>query len=116
MPYRSVKAALVPFMKSLAIGGAPKGVRANMVSPGSIIEDGNTWGRQREENNERYQRTLSRNPMGRLNPGTDALLRAAIRDRDGASVPLGLDRDASAVMSHRNGRRERRGFARRVHQ
>ena len=37
MPYRSVKAALVPFMKSLAIDGAPKNVRANMVSPGSII-------------------------------------------------------------------------------
>ena len=33
-PYRSVKAALVPFVKSLAIDMAPKGVRANMVSPG----------------------------------------------------------------------------------
>jgi 3-oxoacyl-[acyl-carrier protein] reductase len=66
MPYRSVKAALVPFMKSLAIDGAPKGVRANMVSPGSIIEEGNTWGRQRDANSERYQRTLARNPMGRM--------------------------------------------------
>jgi len=66
MPYRSVKAALVPFMKSLAIDGASKGVRANMVSPGSIIEDGNTWGRQREAGSERYQRTLARNPMGRM--------------------------------------------------
>jgi 3-oxoacyl-[acyl-carrier protein] reductase len=66
MPYRSVKAALVPFMKSLAMEGASKGVRANMVSPGSIIEDGNTWGRQREANSERYQRTLARNPMGRM--------------------------------------------------
>ena len=66
MPYRSVKAALVPFMKSLAIDGAPKGVRANMVSPGSILEDGNTWGRQRDSGSERYQRTLARNPMGRM--------------------------------------------------
>ena len=66
MPYRSVKAALVPFMKTLAIEGAAKGVRANMVSPGSIIEDGNTWGRQRDAGSERYQRTLARNPMGRM--------------------------------------------------
>jgi 3-oxoacyl-[acyl-carrier protein] reductase len=65
-PYRSVKAALVPFMKSLSIEMAPKGVRVNMVSPGSILEDGNTWGRQRDAGSERYKRTLSRNPMGRM--------------------------------------------------
>jgi len=66
MPYRSVKAALVPFMKSLSIDAASKGVRVNMVSPGSIIEDGNTWGRQRDAGSERYKRTLARNPMGRM--------------------------------------------------
>jgi 3-oxoacyl-[acyl-carrier protein] reductase len=65
-PYRSVKAALVPFVKSLSIEMAPKGVRVNMVSPGSILEDGNTWGRQRDAGSERYQKTLARNPMGRM--------------------------------------------------
>jgi 3-oxoacyl-[acyl-carrier protein] reductase len=65
-PYRSVKAALVPFIKSLAIDMASKGVRANMVSPGTILEDGNTWGRQRDAGSERYKRTLARNPMGRM--------------------------------------------------
>jgi len=66
MPYRSVKAALVPFMKSLSLEMASKGVRVNMVSPGSILEDGNTWGRQRDAGTERYKRTLARNPMGRM--------------------------------------------------
>ena len=61
-PYRSVKAALVPLIKSLAIDMAPKGVRANMVSPGTILEDGNTWGRQRDAGAERYKRMLARNP------------------------------------------------------
>ena len=37
-----------------------------MVSPGSILEDGNTWGRQRDAGTERYKRTLARNPMGRM--------------------------------------------------
>jgi 3-oxoacyl-[acyl-carrier protein] reductase len=76
MPYRSVKAALVPFVKSLSIDLAPKGVRVNMVSPGSILDDGNTWGRQRDANTERYQRTLARNPMGRM--GTPQEVAAAV--------------------------------------
>lgn len=65
-PYRSVKAALVPLVKSLAIDMAAKGVRANMVSPGTIIEDGNTWGRLRDTGDERYKSMLARNPMGRM--------------------------------------------------
>ena len=65
-PYRSVKGALVPFAKSLAFDMAPKGVRANVVSPGTILEDGNTWGRQRDAGAERYKRMLARNPSGRM--------------------------------------------------
>jgi len=75
-PYRSVKAALVPFVKSLAIDMAAKGVRANMVSPGTILEDGNTWGRQRDAGAERYKRMLARNPMGRM--GTPQEVAAAV--------------------------------------
>lgn len=36
-PYRSVKAALLPYVKSMAIDGAPKGVRINCVSPARSI-------------------------------------------------------------------------------
>ncbi len=76
LPYRSVKAALVPFVKSLSIDMAPKGVRVNMVSPGSIFDDGNTWGRERDAGTERYKRTLARNPMGRM--GTPQEVAAAV--------------------------------------
>lgn len=65
-PYRSVKAALVPFVKSLAIDMAAKGVRANMVSPGTILEDTNTWGRERDAATDRYKRMMARNPTGRM--------------------------------------------------
>ena len=75
-PYRSVKAALVPMVKSIAIEVAPKGVRANMVSPGTILEDGNTWGRQRDAGAERYTRMLGRNPMGHM--GTPQEVAAAV--------------------------------------
>jgi 3-oxoacyl-[acyl-carrier protein] reductase len=75
-PYRSVKAALVPMVKSIAIEVAPKGVRANMVSPGTILEDGNTWGRQRDAGAERYKRMLAKNPSGRM--GTPQEVAAAV--------------------------------------
>ena len=76
LPYRSVKAALVPFVKSLAIEHAAKGLRVNMVSPGTILEDGNSWGREREQDSPRYNRLLSRNPMGRM--GTPQEVAAAV--------------------------------------
>jgi len=76
LPYRSVKAALVPYVKSLSIDLAPKGVRVNMVSPGTILEDGNTWGRQRDAGAERYKRMLARNPSGRM--GTPHEVAAAV--------------------------------------
>ncbi len=75
-PYRSVKAALVPLVKSLAVDLAPKGVRANMVSPGTILEDGNSWGRQRDAGTERYKRALARNPTGRM--GTPQEIASAV--------------------------------------
>ena len=81
-PYRSVKAALVPMIKSMAIELAPKGVRANMVSPGTILEDGNTWGRQRDAGSERYRRSLARNPTGRM--GTPQEVASAVVFLSGA--------------------------------
>ena len=42
-PYASAKAALVPYVKALARNLAPKGVRANMVSPGNVYFKGGVW-------------------------------------------------------------------------
>jgi 3-oxoacyl-[acyl-carrier protein] reductase len=65
-PYPSFKASLLPFMKSLAVHYAPKHIRANVVSPGTIyIEDGQ-HGRNRRENPKAYEAMLAKNPMGRM--------------------------------------------------
>jgi 3-oxoacyl-[acyl-carrier protein] reductase len=64
--YSSVKAALLPYIKSLARDLAAKNVRANVVSPGSIYFKGGVWNRIEQEMPERYRQTLARNPMGRM--------------------------------------------------
>jgi 3-oxoacyl-[acyl-carrier protein] reductase len=65
-PYASVKAALLPYVKALARNLAPKGVRANMVSPGNVYFHGGVWQRLEQDNPALFQTMVARNPMGRM--------------------------------------------------
>jgi len=65
-PYSSVKAAIAPYVKGLARDLAGKGVRANMVSPGSIYFKGGVWNMVENAMPDRFKATLARNPMGRM--------------------------------------------------
>jgi 3-oxoacyl-[acyl-carrier protein] reductase len=65
-PYSAVKAALVPYVKNLARDLAAAGVRANLVSPGSIFFEGGVWDMVKTNMPERYEATLARNPTGRM--------------------------------------------------
>jgi NAD(P)-dependent dehydrogenase (short-subunit alcohol dehydrogenase family) len=64
--YGTGKAALLYYMKSLADHLARKGVRANVVSPGSIFFEGGFWDRCKSDMPDVYAATLAANPMGRL--------------------------------------------------
>ncbi|HJT07173.1 MAG TPA: SDR family NAD(P)-dependent oxidoreductase [Stellaceae bacterium] len=65
-PYASVKAALVPYVKSLARNLAAKNIRANMVSPGTVYFKGGVWDVTEQKRPEIYKAALARNPMGRM--------------------------------------------------
>ena len=65
-PYSAVKAALLPYVKNLARDLAPKNVRANLVSPGSIYFKGGVWNMIESAVPAMYAATLERNPMGRM--------------------------------------------------
>jgi len=62
----SAKAALVPYVKSLARNLAAKNVRANMVSPGTVYFKGGVWDITEQKRPEIYKAALARNPMGRM--------------------------------------------------
>ena len=64
--YSGLKAALLPYIKGLARDLAPKKVRANVVSPGSVYFKGGTWDLMERKNPERYRQALARNPTGRM--------------------------------------------------
>jgi len=65
-PYNAVKAALLPYMRSLAQNYAKRNVRVNMVSPGTIYFKGGVWNIREEKQPEFYKAALARNPMGRM--------------------------------------------------
>ena len=55
---------------------APKRIRANVVSPGTIYFDDGIWGRVKRDNPEWFARALANNPLGRM--GTPEDIAAAV--------------------------------------
>ncbi len=64
--YGVMKAALVHYVAGLAFDLAPRGVRANVVSPGNVYFDGGVWQSIEQDNRELFESALALNPTGRL--------------------------------------------------
>ena len=64
--YSSVKAAVLPYIKSLAHNVAPRNVRCNVVSPGMVYFKGGVWEMIERNAPDRFRDAIARNPMGRL--------------------------------------------------
>ncbi len=64
--YGTMKAALFFYVKSLARHVAPKGIRANVVSPGTTLFEGGYWDRVRLNDPKGFAANVAANPMGRM--------------------------------------------------
>lgn len=64
--YGAGKAALIHFAKGIARRHAPKRVRANVVSPGTVYFKGGFWNQVEQHMPDRFRSFLERNPMGRM--------------------------------------------------
>lgn len=64
--YNSMKAAVINHMSNLAHELAPKGIRVNTVSPGTIYFKGGIWNKRELEMPELFKKSLAMNPMGRM--------------------------------------------------
>jgi len=65
-PYGPFKAALIHYTASLAHTLAPKGVRANTVSPGNIYIADGVWGTIEKNMPDLFKDQFAKNPMGRM--------------------------------------------------
>jgi 3-oxoacyl-[acyl-carrier protein] reductase len=64
--YGVMKAAIVHYVSGLAFDLAPRGVRANVVSPGNVYFDGGVWQNVEQNNREMFDASVALNPTGRL--------------------------------------------------
>jgi NAD(P)-dependent dehydrogenase (short-subunit alcohol dehydrogenase family) len=64
--YGVMKAAVIHYIAGLAFDLAPKGVRANVVSPGNVYFDGGVWQNIERSNPELFEASVTLNPTGRL--------------------------------------------------
>jgi 3-oxoacyl-[acyl-carrier protein] reductase len=75
--YGAIKAALIHFAKGVAREGAPRHLRCNVVSPGTVYFKGGVWGNTEERAPEFFKTMIARNPTGRM--GTpDEIAAAAV--------------------------------------
>jgi NAD(P)-dependent dehydrogenase (short-subunit alcohol dehydrogenase family) len=65
-PYGTMKTALVGYIHGLALQLAPKGIRANVVSPGNTFFAGGVWEQIKENMPDLYATALALNPTGRM--------------------------------------------------
>lgn len=66
IPYAAVKAAMISHSKSLALSLAPKNIRVNCVSPGSVEFPGGVWEQRKLEGSPIYEATLQGIPFKRM--------------------------------------------------
>ncbi len=66
VPFGAMKAAMLNYMGNLANALAPKGIRANSVSPGPVFIEGGAWDQIKAAMPEVYDATLAAIPLGRM--------------------------------------------------
>jgi NAD(P)-dependent dehydrogenase (short-subunit alcohol dehydrogenase family) len=65
-PYGTFKAALIHYIQGLAYQLAPKGIRANTVSPGNVYFAGGVWDHIEHNDPKLFAEALALNPSGRM--------------------------------------------------
>lgn len=99
--YGAVKGALVHLVKGLAKELAPKHVRANVVSPGTVYFKGGVWHMIEENMPDMFAQTMKRNPMGRMASPEDIANATVFLSSPRASFTTGINMIVDGCITDR---------------
>lgn len=99
--YGAIKAALHFYIKTLARTVAPKGIRANVVSPGSTFFEGGAWDRIKIQEPERFDKAVKMIPMGRMAHPDEIANVVAFTASPAASYVTGLNLVVDGAFTRR---------------
>jgi 3-oxoacyl-[acyl-carrier protein] reductase len=97
--YGAIKAALIHYAQGLAYELAPKGIRANSVSPGNTFFPGGTWNQLQDNNPELYAHALGLNPTGRMGTPEEIAYAVTMLASPRASFITGTNLVADGALS-----------------
>lgn len=99
--YGPIKAALIHFAKGLARQYAPRHVRANVVSPGTVYFEGGVWHTIETNLPEVFKGAMARNPMGRMATPQDIANAAVFLSSPLSSFTSGVNLLVDGALSRR---------------
>lgn len=99
--YGAIKGALVHYIKGVAKQNAPKHVRANVVSPGTVYFEGGVWHMIEQGAPQMFKDTLARNPMGRMATPQDIANAAVFLASPCSSFTTGINMMVDGTITDR---------------
>lgn len=99
--YGPIKAALIHMAKGLARQYAPKKIRVNVVSPGTVYFKGGVWNTIEQNMPKRFQDTMARNPLGRMATPQDIANSAVFLASPASSFTTGSNLIVDGGISNR---------------
>jgi NAD(P)-dependent dehydrogenase (short-subunit alcohol dehydrogenase family) len=97
--YGALKAALIHYIQGLALSLAPKGIRANTVSPGNIFFAGGPWDNIKKNIPDLYNAALALNPTGRMGKPEEIAYAAVMLASPRASFITGTNLVADGALT-----------------
>ncbi|MEZ5668478.1 MAG: SDR family NAD(P)-dependent oxidoreductase [Alphaproteobacteria bacterium] len=97
--YGAMKAALIHYTQGLALQLAPKGIRANSVSPGNIYFKGGPWDHIEQNMPDLFKQALALNPTGRMGKPEEIAYAAVMLASPRASFITGCNLVADGALT-----------------
>jgi 3-oxoacyl-[acyl-carrier protein] reductase len=99
--YGAMKAAQIHFAKGLARQNAPKKVRCNVVSPGTVFFEGGVWGNVKESAPAFFEQMIQRNPTGRMATPEEIAAAAVFLASPRSAFTTGINMVVDGAISRR---------------